>query len=124
MKNQYLFTIGIAMVAILAMSMYSIQPKTASASPALEPSASAMTVQYGRLVFSGDEYNWLAGDERARPTANIRTLINRLEGRPNLNNFTTLLDTIGAQGWQLVFETDDPEGNGKAWVFMQAGVAQ
>lgn len=81
------------------------------------PTTAVERMAYGRLVFEGENYNWIEGDQPLQKPTTIRNLITRLGGKARHASFATLLDTLGGRGWELVFETEDPEGFGKVLIF-------
>ena len=120
MNGKRLF--GVSVLVLVAATFFCVQYNWTSQVQANSDGwhrASAAQIEYGRLVFDGDDYNWLIGDERQliqQPT-DIRSLINRMGGRSTRANFASLLDFLGQEGWELVLETDDPELGNRVWVF-------
>lgn len=116
------FAISVGLFAVLAVCLAVWQPQVlqsdASAQQAnRQRGQQSTTFEYGRLVFDGENYNWIAGDVQILRSDTARNLITRLGGRVTRANFATLLDTLGSDGWELVFETEDPEGFGQVLIF-------
>ena len=114
--------ISVGLLAVFAVSLAVLQPHILQSDAAaqqanLQRGQQSTKFEYGRLVFDGENYNWIAGDRQILQSASARNLINRLNGRANRANFATLLDTLGSAGWELVFETEDPEGYGQVLIF-------
>lgn len=125
MTKQIAITIGL--FAILALGLTVIQPgifqdSAVGAENGTEPMAvtATSTFGYGRLVFEDDQYNWIAGKGPVQRATSIRNLITRLGGQAPRADFAALLDTLGANGWELIFETEDPEGYGQVLVFKRS----
>jgi hypothetical protein len=79
------------------------------------------SIEYGRLVFAEDQkFNWIVGDEQIQRPLDARGLITRLGGTARRASFATLLDTLGNDGWELIFETEDPEGYGDVLIFKRS----
>ncbi len=121
MTKQIAVSIGLLTLLTVFVSM--IWPSTfnpaavAQQQNNLQDQRRVQSFEYGRLVFSDDNYNWIAGDRKIQPATSIRSLISRLGARAPRDNFATLLDTLGSQGWELIFETEDPEGFGQVLIF-------
>lgn len=118
------FAVSLGLFAVLAICLAILQPQVfqegavaADHQPGPVINSAKTTFQYGRLIFDDEQYNWIAGTGPVQRADSIRNLIGRLGGRVARADFAALLDTLGADGWELVFETEDPEGHGQVLIF-------
>lgn len=125
MTKQIAVSLGIVSVltVLISLTLPMFQPEAVAQQQSNSQNESrSQGIEYGRLVFGDDDnYNWIAGDGPIRPATSILNLINRLDGRTRRASFATLLDTLGSQGWELIFETEDPEGFGQVLIFKRGG---
>ena len=125
MTKQVALSIGLIALFAITISQFSSVGFNGQVNAEQQSSQSANVVNqaagsfvYGRLVFAEDQkYNWIVGDEQVQRPATAQSLIRRLGGNAKRPNFASLLNTIGQNGWELVFETEDPEGYGDVLVF-------
>lgn len=114
------FAIGVTLVSSTVFNSRAIAQQTTQQDSQQDLRA-ANAMQYGRLVFAADQkYNWIAGNAQVQRPLTVRALIARLGGDTKRASFATLLDTLGNDGWELVFETEDPEGYGDVLIFKRS----
>lgn len=119
MKNHIILAVGLTV--LVAVGFVSNMPNAVAVAKQqqTQQEEAAIGVEFARLVFANEQYNWIAGDNIELQPVPVQQLINRLGGTPRNRNFGTLLDTIGQAGWELAFETRDPESGDRAWVFQR-----